>query len=521
MRQESKEIELKLALAPADFGTLKTHRTFAELLSSPVRTEHLTSVYFDTDERDLRERRLILRVRREGDKYIQTIKASTMPNGSFERSEWEQPLQDAQPDLDAAMHTALGPVLSPKVRAALRPVFETRVERSYFHLADTTWRIEIAFDQGEIIAGNRSAPISEIELELKHGYRAALFELARMIVEVIPARVMLATKSDQGYDLLDESSRQAFHAPPIELAQGMTAARAFQSIAYGCLGQLLSNAMVMHVRNPDALHQIRIALRRLRTAISLFSEIVRDGQIERIKSELKWLNGELSPARDLDTLLTEVVNPLHRQHPDHHGLNSLRFTFARELLRNYKRADDAIHSQRYCRLLIDALAWIEIGEWITATDQLSQLRRDGPIEAYAAEQLAHRSRKIKKRARKLGKLDPSRRHKLRIQVKKTRYATEFFANLFQDRKSTKRSSKLLGALKRMQSSLGGLNDVTMRNALCNEILAQKSASARGDGRERAFAAGLIAGNQEARHAKLLSDASKARAQMEDIKPFWK
>src|SRR5262249_52872153 len=130
-----------------------------------------------------------------------------------------------------------------------------------------------------------------------------------------------------------------------------------------------------------------------------------------------------------------------------------------------------------------------------------------------------RSRKVRKKGRKLTKLDPLRRHKLRIQVKKTRYAAEFFARLFRDRKSAKRSTKLLTALKRLQSSLGGLNDVATRNAICSEILAQRSP--RGDGRDRAFAAGLIAGNQDARHAKLLSDANKAHAQVEDIKPFWK
>lgn len=521
MRQDQKEIELKLALTPADFGMLKQHRTFAELLSSPVRVEKLVSVYFDTDQCDLRQNNVSLRVRREGQNFIQTIKACSSPTSTFERDEWEQPLQDGQPELDTVMHTALGPVLTPQIRAALRPIFETRVERTYYHLADSAWRIEIAFDQGEIIAGNRSQPICEIELELKHGYRAALFELARMIVEVIPAQLTLTTKAERGYDLTQEKARQSIHAPHVELAQGMTAAHAFQTIASGCLSQLIANTELMHARNPDALHQVRISMRRLRTAISLFSDIVRDGQVERIKVELKWLNGELSPARDLDTLLGEVVMPLYQQHPDHNGLKSLRYSFARQLVRNYARADTAIHSQRYCRLMIDAFAWIEVGEWVTATDELTRLRRDGPVEAYAVEQLSRRSKKIKKKGRKLGKLDPSRRHKLRIQVKKTRYATEFFADLFHDRKSAKRSGKLLNALRRMQTSLGGLNDVTTRNALCAEILSQKHAASRGDGRERAFAAGLIAGSQEARHEELLSDASKAHAQFEDIKPFWK
>src|SRR5215813_13403137 len=124
MRNVPREIELKLAVTPADFGVLKAHPTFTELLDSPVRHESLTSVYFDTDDRDLRGHGVTLRVRRTGGRFVQTIK-SIPPNGSaLERGEWEHELENGQPDLDAAARTALEPVLTPQVRAALRPVFE-------------------------------------------------------------------------------------------------------------------------------------------------------------------------------------------------------------------------------------------------------------------------------------------------------------------------------------------------------------------------------------------------------------
>jgi triphosphatase len=517
-----KEIELKLAVSPADVAALKVHPTFAELLSSPVRTEDLTSVYFDTDQRDLRARGVTLRVRRKGDQFIQTIKSTASAGSTLERDEWETPLHDGQPDLDSATNTALEPVLTPQVRATLRPIFETRVRRSLYHLADNTWQIEIAFDEGEIVAGNRVLPISEVELELKYGYRAALFELARMIVEAVPARLLLATKSERAYALLEDKPQQFFQAEHVDIVPGTTSALAFQTIARGCLHQLLANVPFLHRRNPEALHQIRIALRRLRTAISLFDEIVRDGQVERIKSELKWLSRELSPARDYDTLFDEVMAPLRQQHPEHRGLKSLTFSFARQRLRGYQSAENAVHSQRFSRLLVETFAWIEIGEWITTTNDLARLRRNWPIETYAADQLARRRRKIKKRGKALGKLDPTRRHKLRIQVKKTRYATEFFANLFQDKKAARRSTRLLTALKRLQNSLGGLNDVAARKNLCTDILAGHGHLRNGaDVRDRAFAAGLVTGNQEARRGELLSDAAKAHAQFEDIKPFWK
>jgi inorganic triphosphatase YgiF len=517
-----KEIELKLTVTPADFGALKVHSTFAELLSNPVRTETLNSIYFDTDQFDLHDRGVSLRVRRNGEKFVQTIKFTPSSGRTLERAEWEQPLENGEPDLDAAANTALAPLLTPHVRAALRPIFETRIHRSYFHLADNAWQIEIAFDQGEIVAGNHVLPVCEIELELKYGYRAALFELARMIVEVVPVQLALASKSERAYHLIQDKPRQFFSAEDIALVPGTTTAQAFQTITCDCLRQLIANAPLMHRRNPEALHQMRIALRRLRTAISVFSEIVRDGQVDRIKAELKWLNGELSPARDLDVLLDEVMKPQIRQHPDHRGLKSLYCSFARQRLRSYQRAEKTVRSQRFCKLLIETFAWIEIGEWVTATDEPTHQHREWPIEHFAADQLSWRRRKIMKKSKNLDELDPAQRHRLRIQVKKARYAMEFFASLFQDKKSARRSARLLTALKRLQNSLGGLNDVITRKLLCTDILSRQARSLNGTaGRDRAFAAGLITGSQEARCDELLSDALKAYAQLKDTKPFWK
>ncbi len=521
MRKNPREIELKLTVTPADIAALKAHTAFSELLDHPIATENLTSVYFDTNQFDLREHGVTLRVRRKDGKFVQTIKSTTAAS-PLERSEWEQPLQTGQPDLDTVADTALEPILTPEIRAALKPVFETRIRRTYYHLADTGWRIEIALDQGEIVAGNRSLPICEIELELKHGYRAALFELARMIVEVVPAQLSLSAKSERAYELFEDKTQEAAYADRVNLLPGATTAHAFQTISRNALHQLIANVPMMSSRNPEALHQMRIAVRRMRTAISVFGDVIRDGQVETIKGEMKWLNRELSPARDHDTFEEEVMNPLRKQHPDDRGLKNLSFTLARRRVRNYKRAQNAVHSQHFSKLLIETFAWIEIGEWVTTTDELARMRRDWPIETFAADQLTHRRKQVKKKGRNLEKLDPARRHKLRIQVKKTRYATEFFANLFRDRKAARRRTRLLSALKRLQSSLGGLNDVMTRKTLCAELLAQHPRTLTGtSSRDRAFAAGLVTGNQEARRNELLSDATKAHAQFEDVKPFWK
>ena len=520
MPGEPKEIELKLSVAPADLAALKKHATFAEVLDEPTSTGRLHAIYYDTDRWDLREHGMTLRVRRDNGKFVQTIK-SDQSNG-LDRSEWESEVEGKQPDLDAAAASGLGPILSQQIRAGLKPVFETRIHRETYRLADGTRGIEVAFDEGEIVAGERSLPVCEIELELKHGNRTALFQVARAIVDAVPAELALRSKSDRGYRLAQTRQPRTLTGEPVELAPGTSAGQAFQIVTRGCLRQIVDNVPGMRARNPDALHQMRIGLRRLRTAISLFSEIVRDSQVGHVKAELKWLGKELSPARDLDALLGEVMRPLRKQHPKHRGLQSLHRSFSRQRLHEYKRAADTVQSQRFRRLLIDTLAWIEVGEWATTTDEAARLRRDRPVEDHAADQLRRRRKKIRKRGRVIEELDPERRHKLRIQVKKTRYATEFFAGVFHQKKSAKRGAKMLGALKRLQTSLGGLNDVTTRRALCEEILAKHGRGSEGPAaRDRAFAAGLVTGDQEARSRELIESAQEAQARVDEIKPFWK
>ncbi len=517
------EIELKLTVTPEDFAVLQASHDFHALLGKPVGTGTLDTIYFDTPKFELRDRGLTLRVRRDGERFIQTIKS--LPEASpsaIERHEREQLVPDRRPDLGALPDAALAAVFTDRIRAALKPVFETHIRRTLHRIADPARGIEVAFDEGEIVAGDRTLPVCEIELELKHGDRVALFELARSIVDAIPAQLALAAKSERGYELAAGKRRRAIVVDPAELTPGISAARAFQQICRDCLRQLIANVPAMRNRDAGALHQMRIALRRMRTAISLFAEILHDHQVAQIKAELKWFGRELSPARDLDALLAEVMRPLRKQHPDNRGLRSLYRTFSRQRLIEYRRAAEATGSARFRRLLIETLAWVETGEWVTTTDEVARARRERPIEQHAADQLARRRKKVRKRGREIQALDPIHRHRLRIQVKKTRYATEFFAGLFKRRKAARRGAKLLNALKRMQNSLGGLNDVTTRRTLCAEILAKPGRANRGEAaRDLAFAAGLVTGDQQARNAELIDDAKKAHARIEDIKPFWK
>ena len=137
----------------------------------------LRSTYYDTPDLVLRKAGVSLRVRDTGGRFVQTIKSPNDNAGLFNRSEWEHEVKGREIDLIAARDTALEPLLNVRVRNALRPVFETRVERTVYQIERNGSEIEVALDRGEVDAGGRQAAIHEIELELKHGSRLSYFAL--------------------------------------------------------------------------------------------------------------------------------------------------------------------------------------------------------------------------------------------------------------------------------------------------------------------------------------------------------
>jgi triphosphatase len=521
MDGKPKEIELKLRVAPEDIAVLKNHPSLAHALHDPTH-EALDSVYFDSDDRFLRDHGLTLQVRRIGDKHVQTIKTANQRSDWFERSEWEQAIESDQPDLTRVMDTALGPILTDDVRNALKPVFETRIERTAYHLNGGDTAIAMAVDEGQIVAADSSCPVSEIELELEHGNPVELFKIARAINDIVPAQLDVKSKSERGYDLIEKTPVAAERACDPELTPGVSAGRAFTLIGRACLRHLIANVPATIDRNSEALHQMRVALRRLRAAISLFSDVVSDDRIVTIKTELRWLAREFGPARDLDTLLIEVLKPLRKQHANEPGLVSISKMFARQRLKGYRRAQEAVQSARFRTLILDTAQWVEAGPWSVSEAPLVRAHREMPIEIHAAKQLSQRRRKIRRRGTKIGDLSPEQLHSLRIQVKKSRYAAEFFSSAYQGKKAATRCKKVLSSLMQLQNCLGGINDIVTRKALFAEIIAnpRRGLSAEQNHR-RAFAAGLIIGDQQAQIRHLLDGARKAHSRFDSAKVFWK
>ena len=169
----------------------------------------------------------------------------------------------------------------------------------------------------------------------------------------------------------------------------MTTAAAFQAIGRACLHHLMSNERVLsETRDPEVVHQMRVAMRRLRAAISLFKDVLADERRDAIRSELKWISNELGAARDLDVFIAKTLEPVRKKHPDEPGLEFLVRSFQEQREQAYDRALAAVASQRFRTLVIDTAAWIEAGSWVMAGEGLERAK---PVEVLLPSELARRA----------------------------------------------------------------------------------------------------------------------------------
>jgi inorganic triphosphatase YgiF len=498
------ETELKFEVDSTSLERLKTHPA----LAGPGEPKRLRSVYFDTPHHDLKNHGVTLRVREADDGYVQTVKTRQGP-GLFARDEWESAVNGVCPDARALADTPAGEVLNGH-SASLAPVFATIVDRQV-HL----WRhdddlVEVSLDQGEITAGGQSEPIRELELELKEGDPVALFDLARDLAHEAPLRLIFDSKGERGYRLAGHDGLAALKAERTALSQDMTAADAFRRVARSALAQIAGNAQLLRrAKLPDALHQTRVGLRRLRAALTAFRDVLAGPGLARVRAETKWLAKSLDEARDVDVFIQSTFHPAEQAAGDGDpALEALGSRLRHTQADAYERAVAAIDSRRFADLLLETAAWVEVGDW-TRSDGRG---RDEPIGKFGIRELERLSGKVVKKGRRLGELDPPARHKLRIQAKKLRYATEFFGGAFGS-KAERRRRRYLAALRELQDRLGELNDI-------NVARTQGPVFLNGRGTDVAFAAGLIVGRREQDEPELLKASEKAFKAFSSAKPFW-
>ncbi|HIJ62467.1 MAG TPA: CHAD domain-containing protein [Rhodospirillaceae bacterium] len=489
------ETELKFRLDKPASERLRRHPLIRRLKHGKAVTRQEKSVYFDTPGNDLRSRQSVLRVRSIGGRRVQTLKSADPSGAAWTRHEWQWDIYDDQPDCRLLASTPLS-MDFPSSR--LQPVFSTEIRRTTVVFGEADWQIEMVLDHGIVRAGSLTCPVNEAELELKAGDPAILFRVAQDLFGNIPAVLSLATKAERGFALLDQAAPKPVKAQAVALAKDQSSAAAFRRIALSCIGQLVANQEILAATgDPEAVHQMRVAVRRLRAAMSLFKGFLDTPETVAVKEDLRWLQSHLGPARDAEVFIAEVLDPVAAAFAGTPGFDRLRAHYAARRETLTAAVIGLLRHRRLTQTLLRLGAWAEGGDWQRweGGAQLEHLQR--PVMEAAVQALTRRDRKVTKGMTDLEQLDDHARHMLRIQVKKLRYSIDFFSSLY----SVSRARKAAAALGELQDHLGLLNDF----AVARDIL--KSQAEKQRDKTLLWVSGMIAGWHAARIPGLLRDAA--------------
>lgn len=461
-----KEIELKLSV-PANCIQYLHHLPLLDALSiSKPTKQRLHTSYYDTPDLALKHQHCALRLRRIGKNWVQTIKTEgRVASGLHERDEWEIAVTTNQPDFTQLSDPKLIKLLT---HSNLKQIFITEFTRHtrILRMSDGS-QIEFCLDHGKISVDHAKESFAEIELELKSGKPVQLFQLALVLEQMLPFPIRLEniSKAERGYILYTGQKNPPVKALPVVLKADMDLVTAFILIAQNCLDQLTRNEHgLLAGSDIEYLHQMRVALRRLRSAFDAFSTVIVNKV--PIVHELKWLTRQLNPARNWDVFVTEQISPIHHVFVKHAGIATLIKICETLRKKHNKAARNSIRSKRYTELILKLNLWLdEMLEYSTRSHSLKNTAKKIALSEFTRSLLTNHHQQILAVGKEIEKLDATSLHALRINIKKQRYAIEFFQTLY----SPEKVKKYIHSLSELQDILGVINDSTNTQKLLEEI----------------------------------------------------
>lgn len=511
----AREIELKFSLDPETFSRLRRSKRLKALTVEAPRTRHLVSTYYDTKDGRLAEAGIAWRLRREGRSILQGIKTSNGYPG-LSRGEWESAVKGALPDLDQLGDAQLASALRERLEGSgVEPKVKTDVRRTERRLKTARGDIvDAAFDTvvfSNLAAPEQSAVGHELELELETGDATSLFEVARPLVASHPLELSFVSKAEHAAHAGEPL--KPFKAPHLKLPEKANAADALAIVLTQTMRHMTAHtALARQGDSPEAIHQIRVSLRRIRAALAVYQRAFKSERLALLSRRARDLGKALSPARDLDVFENEILSPAKCDSSNPQAAEALSAALAERRAGAWEQARAALSSADYRLLLLDlaevALCGFVPGEGAPHPAAV-------PARDLASEALAHRFAKAKELGDHVVELTPAQRHEFRKELKKLRYVSELFASLFA--KGIKRHFEMLSSL---QDDLGHLNDVAVARRLLGEISAKLAEREPSRAQELAYTSGEITGWHVHRAAKCLKRAVKHWRKLAETQPFW-
>ena len=506
-----REIELKLAIHPADVAAFRRLALLRGKGIDPPTRRQVFCVYFDTPGRALKKHAMALRLCKIGGRWRQTLKtAGNATGGLHERGEWEFPSSACQLDLALFRETPLATLAGSKeLHLRLKPIFTTEFQRTAWRVDISPGRrVEVALDQGVIRCGDRESPISEVEIELLKGGVAAVFDWALALAGQIALKPAILSKAERGYRLFRPEPLAPRRAGNIELKRNWIPQQAMRAIVAACLDHFEGNVDgALERDDPEYIHQLRVALRRLRSAMRIFTPV----QDAPIFAEMKWLAIALGDARNWDVLITETLPALLDAYADPRLATELMGAATQRQAAARAGARAALASPREALLVLAVARRVRVhGEHVPPS--LRAASDDGathgpPIHSlcqFASHEIHRRHRLLLRSKGALAGLSAEALHRVRIDVKRLRYAVDFFASLF----GKHRVARYLKVLDEIQTLLGEANDDTIAITLVQSLAPPE--------RFVDFARGWFAARTQARRARI----DRHLAGLKSVKHFW-
>ena len=480
------EIELKFQVPAA------RRQALGKAVATATATRiSLRARYFDTADRRLGRAGLALRVRKEGRRWVQTLKGAG--DGIWQRLEHEVPLRVAPgvlPLADPALHdgTEAGEALRQALGdGELQAIYGTEVTRTQRLLRAPGCVIELALDQGALTADERRWPLCELEFELKGGDAAALVAVAARWVQRFGLTLDTRTKAERGDRLArDQRLGAPVKAQALVLPADIDCDSALRRVVGNCLQQVLGNASdLAHEQRtePEHLHQLRVGLRRLRTALRELGPL-SPGVPAEWGEALGTLFGRLGSARDRDALAQTLLPALHKA-----GADDLQLP----VIEAEPEAQIALHEPA------TTLLWLQLVAFAAGTTVSDQA-----FAPAVRQGLARLFKQVRRDAARFDALDDTARHRLRKRVKRLRYLSEFVGALF--RRGA--CARFLKQLAPAQEALGDFNDVCVARALFKDAAA--------DDPMAMFALGWLAHERD----DAIARCSRVLARLRRASPYW-
>lgn len=459
------EVELKLSINKSDAKKLHQIPLLVKSSVSKHSKNKLISNYFDTPDLKLLDAGIALRIRQKSGKWIQTVKLAGVANsGLHQRNEWEDCINTCHPDFSIIKEPFLSKVFADHdLQASLIQIFRTEIMREEWLLSfDNGDQVELSVDSGFLKTNEFQEAINEIELELKAGHVARVFDIALEIQQSIPLSIQNTSKAERGYEHYRPSVPQPCKAKFPDIDKNIDANSVFKIIVRECIDHLESNRdIVINQADIEGVHQMRVALRRLRSAFSLFEKLIKCKESQFILTEVSWLANKLGKVRDLDVLISEILPMITDYSKNHDDFLIIRNEAIQTRELAHKELQEAIMSQRYHRLLLTLSSWLESERWNNKQDKSDHFK----ILNFAKKSLNKFYKPLGQNKQSFKDMRPEDRHKIRIAAKKLRYAIEFFYHLFPD----KEVNKFIKKLAQLQDGLGKMNDVKVAINLVSAI----------------------------------------------------